>query len=203
LNKIGRRDWVAEEFSLLEKVRFNENSGPLCLRVKGAGRLTRRQLGVLEELLKWRDTEAKRRNLPHFKVLGTKSLLQLATNPPVGMRGLVAIEGISPRLVDRYGKALMQALEEGGSLDEAVLPSFPQVVRRDKDPAADKRFIQLKGWRTGAAKRLALDPGVLINNATLEQIARDYPKDMIALQKSAVLKNWQFQELGEEMLAVL
>jgi ribonuclease D len=203
LASMGRLDWVAEEFTLLEKARFAENEGPLCLRVKGAGKLSRRQLGILEALLQWRNNEARRRDLPHFKVLGTSSLLQLSTQPPSSVQGLVAVEGISPRLADRYGKALMLAVEEGRSLDEAALPAFPRLERREKDPAAEKRFLQLKDWRKKAAAELKLDPGVLINNATLEQVARLCPQSLAELKELAVLKNWQLRELGAGMLQAL
>jgi len=203
LDNLGRRDWVAEEFALLEKARFAETNGTLCLRVKGAGKLTRRQLGLLEELLQWRNNEARRRDLPHFKVLGTASLLHLATQPPSSIRGLVAIEGISPRLVERYGKPLMQAVELGLALDEAELPTFPRVERREKDPAADKRFLQLKDWRKKTAAQLTLDPGVLINNATLEQVARANPQGIVELEGLGAVKNWQLRELGAGMLQAL
>lgn len=200
---LGRRAWVAEEFALLEKARFTDHEGPLCLRFKGAGKLSRRQLGVLEELLQWRDQEARRRDLPHFKIFGNKTLLQLATLPLSGMHSLVGIEGLSPRLVDRYGKALLQVVAQGHALDEAALPLFPRSERREKDPAAEKRFIRLKEWRQRAAAGLELDPGVLINNATLEQVARANPQDEQGLGALGVLKDWQLAELGSGILQTL
>lgn len=203
LEMLGRRDWVAEEFALLEKVRFAENPGPLCLRIKGAGKLKPRQLGLLEELLQWRDAEARRRDLPHFKVLGNKTLLQLAVQPPTTAKGLVAIEGLSARLVDRYAKPLMQAIAKGQDMEEAALPVFPRGERREKDPLAEKRFMRLKTWRIQVAKELQLDPGVLINNVTLEQVARLSPRDLATLEGMNVLKNWQLRELGTGMLDAL
>jgi ribonuclease D len=200
---LGRHDWVTEECSLLEKARFAVFEGPLCLRFKGAGKLSRRQLGLLEELLMWRDQEARRRDLPHFKVLGNKTLLQLATQPLTGTQSMVGIEGLSPRLVDRYGKLLMQAIERGKALDEAALPFFPRSERREKDPAAEKRFMRLKEWRQKAAAGLELDPGVLINNATLEQVARANPQDRQTLGELGMLKRWQFGELGVGILQAL
>ncbi len=200
---LGRLDWVREEFSLLEKARFAVFDGPLCLKFKGAGKLARRQLGLLEELLQWRNQEARRRDLPHFKVLGNKTLLQLATQPITGIHSMTGIEGLSPRLVERYGKALLQAVAQGNALDEAALPLFPRGERREKDPAADKRFMKLKEWRQQAARGLELDPGVLINNATLEQVARVNPQDEAALAGLGVLKNWQLGVLGGGMLQAL
>jgi len=203
LISLGRREWVAEECSLLEKARFATLDGPRCLRFKGAGKLARRQLGLLEELLVWRDQEAQRRDLPHFKVLGNATLFQLATQPLSGILSLTGIDGLSPRLIERYGKALLQAVSQGNALDEAALPSFPRTERREKDPAAEKRFIKLKEWRKKAAEGLELDPGVLINNATLEQVARANPQGDQALSDLGVLKRWQLGELGPGMLQAI
>ncbi|PLX92427.1 MAG: ribonuclease D [Desulfuromonas sp.] len=203
LLKKGRLDWVLEEFSLLEKARFAPNDGPLFLRCKGAGRLNPRQLAVLEELLQWRDSEARRRDRPLYKVIGNKPLLAIATIRPQGRQGLLGIEGVSPRLVDRFGSALLKAIRRGEQLPEDQLPIFPRGERRSKDPEAEKRMLLLKEWRKEAAADLGLDPGVLINNAALEELSRCRPKTPEELSASGILKNWQFEVLGGGILAAL
>jgi len=203
LQKRGRLEWVMEEFTLLEKARFASTEGPMFLRFKGAGRLNGRQLAVLEELLQWRDSEALRRDTPLYKVIGNKSLLALANTQPRGRQGLLGIEGISPRLVDRYSGAMLQAITRGIKLPEDELPIFPRGERRVKDPDAEKRMLQLKDWRKAAAAELELDPGVLINNAALEELSRRWPKTSEELTEMAILKNWQNRVLGEGIIAAL
>lgn len=198
----GRLSWVAEEFALLEQVRFSETEGPLFLRTKGAAALDRRQLAILEALLQWRNAEAQRRDSPPFKVLGNASLLDLARVAPKTLQGLVGIEGISPRIVDRYGRLLLQAIESALSLPESDLPVFPRGERREKDPEAERRFKQLKIWRQNQAEKLLLEPGVLINNATLEEIARRQPVSVAALADVPGMKNWQCEVLGADLLQV-
>ncbi|MDT8419902.1 MAG: ribonuclease D [Desulfuromonadales bacterium] len=199
----GRLAWVLEEFALLEKARFAPNDGPLFLRCKGAGRLNPRQLAVLEELLQWRDSEARRRDRPLYKVIGNKPLLDIATVRPQGRQGLLGIEGVPPRLVDRFGSALLKAVRRGEQLPEDQLPAFPRNERRVKDPEAEKRMLLLKEWRKEAAAGLTLDPGVLINNAALEELSRCRPKTSGELSASGILKNWQVEVLGEGILATL
>ena len=203
LEKKGRREWVAEEFALLERARFAEHEGPLYLRAKGASALDRRQLAVLEELLQWREAEAQRRDCAPFKVFGGKGLLEIARCAPVSLKGLVAIEGVFPRLVDRYGKKILAAVQAGLDLSTDKLPVYPRLPRTDKDPAADKRLAALKDWRKGKAEILEIDPGVLINNALLETLSRQVPRDPEQLASVPGLKNWQRRVLGEEILAVL
>jgi len=203
LDALGRASWVAEECALLEDVRFADNPGPLCLRFKGAGTLTRRELGVLEMLLQWREGEGERLNRPVYKVLGNKPLLELARQMPEDTGAMAGIEGLSPRLVDRYGKVLLTAIAKGRKLAEDALPLFPRQPRQPKDPAREERFKALKAWREKEATAYALDPGVLINNATLEAIALARPTSATALDKVPGLKNWQKIELGAGLLGAL
>lgn len=203
LHEKGRLEWVTEEFALMEKARFAPTGGLLCLRFKGAGRLNGRQLAILEELLQWRDSEAHRRDCPLYKVIGNKPLLALSTTQPRGRQGLLGIEGMSPRLVERYSGALLKAITRGLKLPEEELPVFPRGERRVKDPSADKRMLQLKEWRKGIATELSIDPGVLINNAALEELSRRWPKSPEELAEMNILKNWQGKVLGEGIVAAI
>jgi len=196
----GRLAWAIEEFSLLEQVRFSENEGPLFLRAKGAAALDRRQLAVLEAVLQWRLGEAQRRDCPPFKVMGNASVMDMAKAVPKTLQGLACIEGISPRLVDRYGRKLLQAIEAGLAVPESELPVFPRGERREKDPAVESRFKRLREWRQIKAEELAVEPGVLINNATLEEIARCRPASAAALSEVPGMKNWQREAFGGELL---
>ena len=142
LREKGRLEWVAEEFRILEQGRFAGNAGPLFLRFKGAAALRPRQLAILEELLQWRDGEARKRDRPLFKVVGNKPLLALAQAPPQSVQGIVAVEGISPRQVERYGKALLAAIAVGLARPDAELPVFPRGERRLRDPEVDARMAR-------------------------------------------------------------
>lgn len=204
LEEKARISWAMEEFALMEDVRFAEVDGPICLRFKGAGTLSPRELGVLEKLLQWREKEGERLNRPVYKVMGNKSLLALALRMPRDKANLKGLEGLSPRLIERYGRALMSAVREGLETPEAELPKFPRLPRRGaKDPSIEERVKTLKKWRQEQAARLALDPGVLINNAALEGLAAANPQSTQALDEVVGLKNWQKKELGESLLATL
>jgi ribonuclease D len=203
LKTLGRLDWCTEEFALMEQVRFAENVGPLCLRFKGAGVLSRRELGVLEKLMQWREQEGGRLNRPVYKVIGNKSLLELAQRMPTDMGHLRGIDGLSPRLIEKYGRTLLDAVRDGLNIPEAELPLLPRQVRRAKDPGFEDKVKALKNWRQKQAAKYALEPGVLINNASLEALALAKPRSVADLDDIIGLKNWQKQVLGEGLLEVL
>ena len=203
LREKDRLWWVQEEFELLEQAGFHPHTGPLYLRFKGAGRLPPRQLAGLENLLQWREKEACRRDCPPYKVLGNKTLLALAQQMPTKFDGDKRIEGLPPRLQQRYGAALLRQIAAARQLPESDLPHYPRQPRRERDAAADKRFTALKQWRSEKAEQLQLDGGVLINNATLERLAYLNPASLEQLRSEGSLKNWQLKVLGEELLARL
>lgn len=203
LRERGRLEWVAEEFALLEAARFQEQEGPLFLKAKGAVALDRRQLAVVENLLRWRDGEARRRDCPPFKVAGNAPLMEVARTQPRTLQGLVGIEGISPRMAERYGRDILGCVEAALLLPTSELPTFPRGERRVRDPEADKRFTWLKDWRKERAVTLEMEPGILINNAVLEEIARRLPRRPEDLVSVPGMKNWQRKIVGEEILKVL
>ncbi len=200
LREKGRLEWVEEECALLEKVRFIDRQGPLFLRFKGAGTLDRRQLALLENLLQWRDAEAQRQDRPLYKVFGNKELLTISKQLP---KDLGQISGVSPRLLERYGKKIMPAIQAALDLPESELPIYPRGERRAKDPQIEKRVIRLKKWRKQISAELEIDPGVLINNTLLEELARKHPGTDHDLAEIDLLKNWQRKVLGEGILQTL
>ncbi|MDH3997495.1 MAG: HRDC domain-containing protein [Desulfuromonadales bacterium] len=203
LEQLDRISWVEEECRILEKVRFDESGGPICLRLKGAGTLDRRELGILEQLMQWREKEGRRRNHPVYKVIGNKPLLALALRAPRSPGNLRGIEGLSPRLIERFGGVLLQAVKTGLALPESELPKFERRRRPEKDPAAEARMKRLKLWRQEKAAKLGLDPGVLINNTMLEILSRETPQSLAECSELEGMKQWQCREFGDELLPYL
>ncbi|MDT8441681.1 MAG: HRDC domain-containing protein [Desulfuromonadales bacterium] len=195
-----RLDWATEEFALLEQVRFDPPTGPLCLRLKGAGQLDRRQLGVLEALLQWRETEGRRRDRPVFKVIANPLLLEIARHAPQSEAALASIDGVPERLRQRFGKALLKAVRRGLECPEQELPFLPKSARAERDPVVEQALKALKSWRAGQAAALEIEPGVLINNAVLEELARQRPTAVAGLEEIHGMKNWQRRVLGESLL---
>jgi ribonuclease D len=203
LREKGRIEWVAEEFALLEQGRFREQEGPLWLRFKGANLLDRRQLATLDQLLLWRDGEARRKDRPPFKVIGNDILLALAKAMPLTAEAIKAIEGLPGWVAERFGRQVLPLIATAQEIPSEQLPSYPRGERRERDPEAEKRMLKLKAWRTVAASELALDPGILINNALLEELARAVPRRVEDLAGVAGMKRWQREVLGAGIVAAL
>ena len=119
LESQDRLSWPFEDSaSLLDTSRFEEDSEGAYLRVKGAGRLDRRQLAALRSLAAWRDREARRRDMPRSFVLKEDLLLTLATRRPKVLRDLQKLPSYDPRQGARDAETWLQLIEETEALPE-------------------------------------------------------------------------------------
>lgn len=198
LKEKGRTDWVAEECLLLSGVRHQENgTAPLFTRVKGAGKLDRRSLAVLEALLQLRFIISEKKDRPPFKVFSNASLLTLAKDKPLSSGRLKACGTLSPRQIASHGAEILQAIEEGTSLPEESLPQYPRRKRTSFKPDVPQRMDAIKGYRDILATNLEMDPPILLNKALMTAIAVCNPTTVDQLATIGNLRKWQIHTMGE------
>ena len=204
LEGMGRMPWAREEFALLEGTRWaDEEPGMGFLRLKGARDLDRRELAVLRELVPWRDTVARQMDRATFRVLGNEQLLDIARTQPRSRDALAKIKGMPRGILDQRSGDLLDAVTRALAVADAELPRFPKPARWDRDPEFDARASALKTARDAAAKRLALDPGVLCSRDRMEAVARRNPATVDELMEVSELRRWQAHELSEAFVAAL
>ncbi len=70
---------------------------------------------LVETLKAWRKDEARRRRVPAFRILTDRVLLGLAAARPADADALLDVRGMGPKLVERYGAALLELLNRSGA----------------------------------------------------------------------------------------
>ncbi len=202
LEERGRLAWAAEEFALLDDIRWSPPEGePGFLRLKGAKALKGRELAILRELHGWREEVAQRTDRATFRILSNEPMLTMSRQPPGDMTALKAIRGIGAEQAERRGRELLAAVKRGLETPDGELPRVERPPRRPYDPAFETRLERLKAARNQLAVRLELAPGVLCPNGTLEAIARANPDSVEGLGALPELRRWQLREIGAELLA--
>ncbi|MDP6980674.1 MAG: HRDC domain-containing protein [Myxococcota bacterium] len=207
LKKAGRLEWAQEEFDTLCAREWPDRTFDRrgYLRIKGARKLEPKSLSVLKELFLMRDARAREIDRPPFKVLGNRTLLEVATAKPTRNSQLKSIKGITDLLVRRMGEDILAAVNKGRDVEH---PPIPKNLgngsgRRRMDRKTERRVNDLKVWRTGRAEDLSLDPGVLCPNAALEAIAWCNPETGADLADVTELKPWFKREFGDEVAQTL
>ncbi|MBC8199432.1 MAG: ribonuclease D [Desulfobacteraceae bacterium] len=200
----GRLSWVYEECAILSKVRPPAlNSDPLYLKLKGAGRLNRRYLAVLEHLLQSRRKIAKKKDKPLFKIFSNNSMIKLAEAQPVNLQQLKKSNTLSARQIDMYGNVLVEAINKALNIPENKLPVYPRGKAPVKKPEVEERAKGLKNWRDKKAKILEINPSLVLTNAMINTLAIHNPLDKSDVERIKELKNWQKKEFGEDITGVL
>jgi len=196
LESLGRLSWAVEDSAaLLDTSRFEEDAETAYLRVKGAGRLDRRQLAVLRTLAAWREREARRRDLPRSFVLKEDLLLALAARRPKEAEDLRRLPALDPRQASRDGAVWLQLIEEAEGLPEAELP--PRIAGKPFSPAARALENRLRERVREKAASLGLAPEILAPRRILDALLR------LTAGKSRLpreLQGWRREVIGEELL---
>lgn len=169
-----------------------------CWSLPAARSLNRRQIGALRELFTLRDQIARERDLPVFKIIGDEGLVRIVEESPQSEQDLVEIPGVGRHLVQRYGGALIAALNKGLN---APPPRPPR--RQRQDGALLVRFDALREWRRDAAEQRGVESDVIIAKEVLWAIARADPTSLEQLAQVPGMGAWKLKRYGTRLLEVL
>jgi len=204
LKKIDRISWVYEECKILSKVRPTLlNSAPLFMKFKGAGKLNRKSLAVLEALLQFRLSTAEKKDKPLFKIIGNNSLMKIVKEKPVNKRQLEKIKALSQKQIEMYGNAIVRAVNNSLMLPVADLPVYPRRKVPVLPPEVPLRAKAIKRWRDSKAKEIGLEPSIVCNKSIINSIAIQNPAYLKDLSKIKEMKKWQKKEFGRDIVSIL
>jgi ribonuclease D len=205
LRHAKRLSWAEEEFGSITQREWAEREFDTHghLRIKGAKKLDPKRLEVLRELYLMRDARAREIDRPTFKVLGNRTLLELAETQPKRLSDLSGVKGVTDLIVRRMGSDILAAVKNRRPAPTQPVRKLPTNGRRRMDRKTERLANKLKRWRATRAQELELDPGVLCPNASLEAIAWRNPEKVEDLAIVEELKGWFVREFGGEVVAVV
>lgn len=201
LSKLGRLDWVDEEFSRLEGAVGDTRKEPQerYQRVRGWDTLKPKSAAVLRELAAWREGEAKRRNVPRGRVMRDEVLLQLARHPPRHMHELRAVRGLHGSEADRNGETLLGTIHAALALPPAAWPHVPKERKPDPESAGLVELMQAVMKARATEEQIA--PTLLGTTSDLQALV-DAKSDRAYLDLP-ILKGWRRELIGKTLLDVL
>jgi len=194
LGESGRTSWAEEEFRRVERVRWEtqRDEADVWLRVKGLRSLPASRRGVLRAVARLRESTARRRDVPPFRVMRDEVLLELARISPRGRRQLEQLRGLGRGW--RSGEAageLLAVIEQALELKPADWPEVPPPApRRPLSPGQEKLLRQLKTARDEIAERLGLEPSVVASRGVLERVVGALLEQR-PIEEIEELRQWQ------------
>jgi ribonuclease D len=193
LARRGRLAWLEAECARLTELRrYQPDAAGAWRGVKGLARLPAAAQHRAARLARWREEEALRRNRPRRWILDDLAVCQVALRAPQTLAALSDIEGVSAKLVQRAGDALLALVNE-------PVPDAPPLVAEQRDTPAQKAQIQgLLDLLRNRAQAEEIAPTLVATRGDIERLVREGPAAPIPL-----LSGWRRELLGEELLGKL
>jgi len=203
LEELKRKDLVAlaeEDFTRICAVdgRMPEVKADDCWRINGATDLPAQKAAILQELCRYREQTAQAINRPLFKVMGDKTLLQIAERAPASLGELEQIHGMTSRQVERHGKAILSAVRRGSKAP----PIYPPHHSRPDEAFLD-RVESLRNWRKGTARKMGVNSDVVLPRELLYAVASSNPEQPEELERVLSEVPWRYEHFGFQILAAM
>lgn len=193
LESVGRLTWAEDE---IERLRARERCRPdpttLWWKLRGKSKLTGRARAVAQEVTRWRESVAERKNRPPRTILSDMALLALAQRPARKPSDLRAVRGFDANRF-RYADELLAAIQSGLALPKERLRLPP---KKPDSPAQVDGIVSLcLAWLSQRARDEGIDMSVL---GTRDDVA-----GLVLDQESRLGKGWRRALVGQELQSIV
>lgn len=193
LEKLGRMAWHRECCERVVKTSGlpDKNEAKEAWRIKGSSKAAPAALVFVQELWKWRDEEARRKDRPPFMILKNENMIELAEwrakNPKVPLA-----EG--PSFLKRFSGEIFSRLEKAVRIAEKTPASeWPVPSRRTAWPerVSEEKLEPLLAACKRLAAELKMESCFLASRAALTAAAQHQPESIERLMEVSGMMRWQ------------
>jgi len=192
LDDEGRLEWALEDSRLLLDPRLYDIGADQALdRLKGARNFRGRKRAAAARLASWREREAIDRNRPRQWILRDAVLLEIAYRLPGSQAELAAIEGMPPKLLNRAGKELLQAVAAASADEHDYSPPRPP----DEGQKALLKEMQARVQK--CADELGIAAEMIASRRELADVIVSGSRD------SRLFSGWRRDIIGSDLQALM
>jgi ribonuclease D len=157
---------------------------------------------MLEAVWAWREQEAQRQDRPPFKIISNPAVIEVALAQPKNLGDLGKIPSLSESEIDRYGKELLQAVQEGRGRPPLAPPERSSRPDEWLEKHVLDRYDALRRWRAKVADSRGVTPDIVLTNEVLLEIAKQPPRTLDDLRKFDVIGPWKAKTYGPDILRI-
>ena len=170
-------------------------------RIKGASHLDQLGLSILRQLYLWREARAEAANVPPFRIINNRHLLDISGTRPRTLHDLSRRAAVSHKLIPRYGKDLISAVSKGLETWREVPLKLKTKSRRSLN--GNVVAEALKQWRKTEAAARSCPPLVVLPNHVIDTILKTWPRSQEELAAIEDLGSRRLENYGPKILQIL
>ena len=199
IHRRGRENWLAEELRQYDIAKLYDDRAPeeQYTRVKGTGRLSRRNMAIVRELATWREQKARQTDRPKTWIMSDNAIVQIARRKPQSSQSLKRLRGIPRSTINQHSNSLLNAVQRGLAIDEKNCPPISPPVR--PDPFDDARLDLAMAFLRGRCLSEGIDIAMVASRSEV--------KEFISRKKNAtdnpLHTGWRYEFLGADLIALL
>ncbi len=206
LQKLGRKTWFDEDSSnlLTENNSFQVAVDKLWKRVKGAAKLNRNKLAIVQSIAQWREQLAQKKDKTRRRILADDIIIQLALDPPENISTLNQFINNKYKLNDKEQQQLLKTIE---SALQSPAESWPDNRLNVLDNQQKVLLKDLQQIVNKKAEELEISGVILSSRKELENLILFANKHEIQNQSQlgsfAVIQGWRFHCIGQHLIETI
>lgn len=191
----------AEFEALCEPTQYRFDPWKAVVRVRGSGSLTPNQLGVLRELVIWRDEAARRVDAPARTYLKDEVLVDLAKSGAKSHDKLSKIKHLPRPVLVEEGDAILAAIARGLHAP----PPTCLADDRELEPTPSQKFLADALWAACQAHCHAhgIDPQLVTARQEIGRLVHAITTGTPVPKTLGLLTGWRRGFVGELLLALI
>lgn len=193
----GRLSWLKEEMQGYDNADLygEGDQSNLYKKVKGRGKMSSKDLAVLQELAVWRESEAKKQDRPRSHVIGDDVLIKLVRQSPKKAGDIEAGRGLSSKDAGRYSEGMVNAVQKGLKADPSSYVSLKSASQESEQLLACVDFAL--AFMKGKGLKEGMDHSLVASRAEVVSMVRSHlqsTQEFLRLQTG-----WRYEFLGQEL----
>ncbi len=198
----NHKEWLIEEMKLYntESHYIEREPKEMAPKVKRSGDLSYVQKKLMRVLFIWRESLARKENLPRTFILPDEILVQLSKYPPKTLAELRK-KNLGKRFYRKFINSLWDAIDQS-----ELKPLKPLEILNRKHNKSDSLEAQVDlalAFIKGVSLAAGIDPCLIGNRASITRFVYEVSEDNNNLDSLELYKGWRKVFCGESLSALL
>lgn len=199
---LNYKQWVLQEMEMYENEALYKEKDPFLIspKVKNSGAINYKQKTLLRSICIWRESSARKQNLPRTFVLPDEVVMRLVKSPPKSIDALKKMN-LGKRFLRKFSTILWEAINRGMNEELAQLEN--KFSNFEKEEALEAQVDLALAFIKGLSLNTKIDSSLIANRAKVTSFVYANSQDEASLGDHPLSQDWRNEFCGEHLSKLL